>query len=801
MVFGNWRKWLNQTIQEVRHGKRPRTQVNLWFFSFLDSMQLKVSSRRRLLVECLEDRTTPATLSPAFSLSIADAIQVASGDFNGDTFRDLAILRNDSFSILFSDGAGGFGSPLTKSLASTPTSFALGDFTGDGKLDVAVAYNTATVDTFAGGGDGTFSAAIASTFAGAMKKIAAVNLNRDAYQDIIGAGAGGGRLALANNSGTGVFTATESFTTTSIIVDFGVGDIDGDGDEDILGAFSGSTNFVTGFFSNGAGNFDFGSLLSPSTPTGVAVGDFNSDSKTDFVVSFNGNSPIIYKYQSGLRPDTTTLGSSGANLPAGDGILALKLNNDGIPDLAVFKASTNALSVYASNGVGSYTLDPDGADTVAGSAVFAADLDLDGFTDVVAANPASGTIDLYYNRFRTRTTITNSAATLNYGDSLTIDVQVLPAFDASQNANYGKLRGSVEFYINNVLAGTQTVSLLGQASLTVPTSSAMLPVGTPSIVAKYTGTPFFGASTSAAFQPTVQQGTVSASISGPTSGVVGDTLTFIVTLTPPVTPPQVNGPTGTINFFLDGSVPLDSISVVEATSPYTYTATLPTSLIPVETHTVTAQYSGDANWKSATTSNSVTVDVQQGPTITSANKATVTAKSPMPAFQLTATGTPSLITYSLVGAPSWLSINGANQLVGTPPANAANTAYNVQFTIKAHNGVASDDIQLFTLTVNPAMTFSRATLPAYTRNKLYSQTISTAGGTGARVVTYSLSAPLPRGLKITPASGASDAITISGKTSTARTIIITVTVTDSVGAKSTIKYTLKGSIPFIRFWS
>ncbi len=69
-------------------------------------------------------------------------------------------------------------------------------------------------------------------------------------------------------------------------------------------------------------------------------------------------------------------------------------------------------------------------------------------------------------------------------------------------------------------------------------------------------------------------------------------------------------------------------------------------------------------------------------------------------FQLVASGTPAP-TFSLSGAPAWLSINGSNQLVGTPPLNTSNTI--VPFTIIASNGVSPDDMQSFMLTVNPPL--------------------------------------------------------------------------------------------------
>src|SRR5207249_2995321 len=85
------------------------------------------------------------------------------------------------------------------------------------------------------------------------------------------------------------------------------------------------------------------------------------------------------------------------------------------------------------------------------------------------------------------------------------------------------------------------------------------------------------------------------------------------------------------------------------------------------------------------------------PSFTSAAGATFTAQS-AGSFQLAASGAPTP-SFSLSGAPAWLSINANNQLVGTPPLNSSNT---VSFTITASNGLAPAATQNFTLTVDQA---------------------------------------------------------------------------------------------------
>jgi hypothetical protein len=122
---------------------------------------------------------------------------------------------------------------------------------------------------------------------------------------------------------------------------------------------------------------------------------------------------------------------------------------------------------------------------------------------------------------------------------------------------------------------------------------------------------------------------------------------------------------------------------------------------------------------------------------------------------------------------------------GTP--SAAGT-FNGRITLKDIHGVLITGA--FTININPAPTFTPATLAPYQSGKFYSQTITAAGGTGTRMVSYTLSGPLPTGLTISPPSPTTGAITISGTTKATTSVTLTLTVTDSIGAQRTITYKL-----------
>src|SRR5512134_2885883 len=65
---------------------------------------------------------------------------VAIGDFDGDTFPDVATANagDSTVTVLPNDGNGGFGAPIASPVGDALYSLVAGDFDGDGSLDIAV---------------------------------------------------------------------------------------------------------------------------------------------------------------------------------------------------------------------------------------------------------------------------------------------------------------------------------------------------------------------------------------------------------------------------------------------------------------------------------------------------------------------------------------------------------------------------------------------------------------------------------------------------------------------------------------
>jgi len=136
-------------------------------------------------------------------------------------------------------------------------------------------------------------------------------------------------------------------------------------------------------------------------------------------------------------------------------------------------------------------------------------------------------------------------------------------------------------------------------------------VGISGITAQFTGNIFFKGSTSSPFGQSVTPGTVTIALAGGGTSFFGQTVTFTATLTPPLLPPQIAGPTGTVTF-RDGSALLGSGAVVQSGSgaSTTYTATFSSATLAVGSHpSITATYNADPNWNVSGPSNAVSLNV------------------------------------------------------------------------------------------------------------------------------------------------------------------------------------------------
>jgi len=208
---------------------------------------------------------------------------------------------------------------------------------------------------------------------------------------------------------------------------------------------------------------------------------------------------------------------------------------------------------------------------------------------------AIGKITQFRTTTTTLTTVTPNPAT--FGQSVTLTATVTPSTASPP------LTGTVEFLDGGVSIGVVTLSG-DQATLIVNTFTA----GIHSLTAEYNGDENFMSSTSS--PPvilTVNQASTTTTLTvAPNPATFGQSVTLMATVTPSTASPPL---TGTVEF-LDGGV---SIGVVTLSGDQ---ATLIVNTFTAGIHSLTAEYNGDENFMSSTSSPPVILTVNQASTTT-----------------------------------------------------------------------------------------------------------------------------------------------------------------------------------------
>ena len=228
-------------------------------------------------------------------------------------------------------------------------------------------------------------------------------------------------------------------------------------------------------------------------------------------------------------------------------------------------------------------------DTVTGvtltSAGAAASAAVDGSPYVIVPSAAVGTglgnYDITYvngsltvNKASIGLSLSSSVSESSHGRAVTFTATVTGA----------KGTGTVTFQDGESTMGSSTLSN-GAATYTISTLS----IGSHSITAVYSGDANFAGSTSSAVDLTVNKASVGLSlISSASTSTQGHSVTLTATVTSA-------GATGTVTF-IDGETTLASSTLIDGTASYT------TSTLSTGSHSITAIYSGDANFAGSTSS-------------------------------------------------------------------------------------------------------------------------------------------------------------------------------------------------------
>jgi uncharacterized repeat protein (TIGR03803 family) len=375
---------------------------------------------------------------------------------------------------------------------------------------------------------------------------------------------------------------------------------------------------AVGFTSNGAAISGCSAVGLAASGTALCATSFASAGTYAIVATYSGDSNN--SGSSGMlsqivgRATTTSLTSNTNPAKLGASVTFTATVSGG-------SSPTGSVS-FTSNGA---ALSGCSAVTLASSKAKCATTTLAGGTDAIVAaysgdsnNGASTSAPLSQVVITTTTVLNNSPASSIYGEAVALTATVT-------SSTGGTPAGNVTFYRGTSSLGTVALNGSGQATL----NDSTLPVGTDSLSAKYAGNSSYPTSTSSTVSQVVSIATTTTSlVNSPENSTYDQTVTFTATVT------ASNGlePTGTVRFF-DGSTQIGSVALSSGV------ATLNYAKLPVGTLSITAEYLGNADY---TTSTSSAVSEIVSPAATSTSLTT----SPNPstsgqAVTLTATVTSS----------------------------------------------------------------------------------------------------------------------------------------------------------------
>ena len=206
-----------------------------------------------------------------------------------------------------------------------------------------------------------------------------------------------------------------------------------------------------------------------------------------------------------------------------------------------------------------------------------------GDTNYASSTSSSLTQTVLGGTVGTTTALTSSLNPSAYGQQVKLTATVSPSSGAT---------GTVTFMDGGSALGSSTLNASGVAAFSV----SSLVVGTHSITAQYSGDGNHSGSTSSVLSQTVNKASTTTNVmsdSNPSKS--GRTVTFTATV-------SSSTAMGTVQF-LDGSTPLGTVTLNSGN------ASLSTSTLTVGKHSITATYSGDANFegsKSAVLTQTVT---------------------------------------------------------------------------------------------------------------------------------------------------------------------------------------------------
>jgi len=335
---------------------------------------------------------------PRVSLEVGGSVLgVASGDYDGDGRKDLAVGSNTLFQmkVFYGQTDGSLGTPITLTTpGDLPNIITSADLDADGYDDL-VFKNTPGIATVNGQANRTFTDLLTySAYLVRIEDIVASDLNGDGRPDIIVSDSYRSKVAVFSSQPSGGFGAAEKYSV-SRAQGIAAADFNGDGFQDIAVANSddGEVSVLYGSLGGGLSKIDYAAT---SKADGLVAADFNGDDLLDlaYTTSAGGDSVGVLLGLPGGGFSSASLfptAESPMDIASGD------FDRDGSVDLVVVTQRTNYVSILMGVGDGAFGERTDLRASARGSSsVIVVDLDGNGWADIAVASGSGGYVDVFY---------------------------------------------------------------------------------------------------------------------------------------------------------------------------------------------------------------------------------------------------------------------------------------------------------------------------------------------------------------------------------------------------------------------
>ncbi len=279
-------------------------------------------------------------------------------DFDRDGYLDLVTGNQNggAISIYRNDRSGSFVAPTVYPTSGYVHGVATADFDGDGYWDVA-APNSADVSVFLNQGDGTFGLPVSYDGGGTGEdNVSAVDVDGDGIVDLVVGNLFSNTMGILLGLGDGTFAPPQTFPTGGQPFHQACGDCDGDGFVDVLFANRGTNTFAI-LFGDGTGNFS-APVTYPvgQTPAAIEVGDLDGDGHLDCIVAnySSADYSIWWNRGDGVFAQPITLPAS----QSGSCSTLVDFDRDGILDIIGADENADVAILYRQTDLASTTSEP-----------------------------------------------------------------------------------------------------------------------------------------------------------------------------------------------------------------------------------------------------------------------------------------------------------------------------------------------------------------------------------------------------------------------------------------------------------